>query len=98
MLSAAAQLAGQPGFGYSPVAVNGRFGDTEQFRRLWRFQAAEEAALDHQRLARIQTGQFTESGVEGDDLILGGHRLMERLIEGDQERVAGSPFVRFAAA
>src|SRR5947208_6197361 len=83
-LSAPAQLARQPGFGYSPVTMNGCFRDTEQLRRLGHLQAAEETALYHERLARIQAGQFAESGVEGDDLILRGHRPMERLIKGNQ--------------
>src|SRR6266487_4405392 len=87
-LSGPAQLASEPRFGYPPVAVNGCFRDTEQLRRLRYLQAAEVPALYHQRLARIQAGQLAESGVEGDNLILRGHRLMEGLIEGDQERVA----------
>src|SRR3546814_1255284 len=49
----AAQLAIQPGTCGSPVAADGAPGDAERVGGFLRAQAAEYAALDHLRCARI---------------------------------------------
>ena len=58
----------EPGSGGPPVAEDRRLGDVEQRRGLAHVQPAEEAALDHHRLARIEPGELLERGVEREQL------------------------------
>src|SRR5207249_1258273 len=58
------QLMRQPCLGGSPVAENGGLRYAEQLGAFRHVEAAEEPALDHQRLARLKAGELLEGGVQ----------------------------------
>src|SRR2546425_349877 len=77
------QLTGQPRLGGSPIAQHGGLGYAEQLGALRHVEAAEEPALDHQGLARLEAGQLLEGGLETEQLIRAAGRLRGGLVEGD---------------
>src|SRR5438034_11074849 len=56
------QLMRQPCLGGSPVAENGGLRYAEQLGAFRHVEAAEEPALNHQRLARLKAGELLQRG------------------------------------
>src|SRR5207247_581086 len=72
------QLTGQPRLGGSPIAQDGGLGYAEQLGALRHVEAAEEPALDHQCLTRLEAGERLEGGLETEQLIRGAPIAQQR--------------------
>src|SRR5205809_4337301 len=79
------QLTGQPRLGGSPIAQDGGLGHAEQLGALRHVEAAEEPALDHQCLTRLEAGERLEGGLETEQLIRGRHWWSRRSEEHTSE-------------
>src|SRR5438128_7906294 len=74
------QLTGQPRLGGSPIAQHGGLGYAEQLGALRHVEAAEEPALDHQCLTRLEAGERLEGGLETEQLIRAAGRLRDGVV------------------
>src|SRR5207253_5001178 len=77
------QLTGQPRLGGSPIAQDGGLGYAEQLGALRHDEAAEEPALDHQRLTWLQPGELLQGSIEAQQLVRAGRRRIGCVLEGD---------------
>src|SRR5205809_7464158 len=84
------QLTGQPRLGGSPIAQDGGLGYAEQLGALRHVEAAEEPALDHQCLTRLEAGERLEGGLETEQLIRGAGRLRDGVVEGGDGQSAAT--------
>src|SRR5262249_3120773 len=78
------ELMGQEGAGRTPVAKHGGLGDTEDLAGFTDVEPPEEAALDDERLARLELGERLQRGVESEQLVRACLRGKGVLVEGHQ--------------
>src|SRR5438552_6533257 len=79
--------------GGSPVSEHAGRRYAEQLRAFRHVEAAEEPALDHQRLARLQTGELLEGGVQAQQFVGAGRRLIDGLTQRDDRQSSPTALV-----